>query len=48
MIYGGGLVRGGASKYPGDFLARQGLVLVSFNYRWRHGELWRSRQQVVA
>lgn len=32
-IYGGGLVRGGASLYPGDFLARQGLVVVSFNYR---------------
>jgi para-nitrobenzyl esterase len=32
-IYGGGLVRGGASIYPGDFLARQGLVFVSFNYR---------------
>jgi para-nitrobenzyl esterase len=32
-IYGGGLVRGGASLYPGDFLAAQGLVYVSFNYR---------------
>jgi para-nitrobenzyl esterase len=32
-IYGGGLVRGGAELYPGDFLALQGLVVVSFNYR---------------
>jgi para-nitrobenzyl esterase len=32
-IYGGGLVRGGASDYPGEFLARQGLVVVTFNYR---------------
>jgi para-nitrobenzyl esterase len=32
-IYGGGLVRGGASIYPGEFLAKQGIVVVSFNYR---------------
>jgi para-nitrobenzyl esterase len=32
-IYGGGLVGGGASLYPGGFLAAQGLVFVSFNYR---------------
>ncbi len=32
-IYGGGLVRGGASLYPGEFLARQGIVIVSLNYR---------------
>jgi len=32
-IYGGGLVSGGASLYPGDSLARQGIVVVSFNYR---------------
>ena len=32
-IYGGGLVRGGASIYPGDFLARHGVVVVTFNYR---------------
>jgi para-nitrobenzyl esterase len=32
-IYGGGLVRGGASLYPGDFLARHGIVVVTFNYR---------------
>jgi para-nitrobenzyl esterase len=32
-IYGGGLVRGGASIYPGEFLAKQGIVVVTFNYR---------------
>ncbi|MFA4904157.1 MAG: carboxylesterase family protein [Desulfobaccales bacterium] len=32
-IYGGALVRGAASIYPGEFLARQGIVVVSFNYR---------------
>jgi para-nitrobenzyl esterase len=32
-IYGGGLVRGGASIYPGDSLARQGIIVVTFNYR---------------
>jgi para-nitrobenzyl esterase len=32
-IYGGGLVRGGASLYPGACLARQGIVVVTFNYR---------------
>jgi para-nitrobenzyl esterase len=32
-IYGGGLVQGGASLYPGDCLARRNLVFVSFNYR---------------
>ena len=32
-IYGGGLTRGAASLYPGDDLARQGMVYVSFNYR---------------
>ena len=32
-IYGGGLVKGGASLYPGDGLARQGIVVVTFNYR---------------
>jgi len=32
-IYGGGLVRGGASTYPGTGLARQNLVVVTFNYR---------------
>jgi para-nitrobenzyl esterase len=34
-IYGGGLVNGGASPsvYDGSELARQGVVLVSFNYR---------------
>ena len=32
-IHGGGLVRGGASLYPGDRLARQGIVVVSLNYR---------------
>jgi para-nitrobenzyl esterase len=32
-IYGGGLVRGGASLYPGEFLARQAIVVVSFSYR---------------
>ncbi|MGC4015689.1 MAG: carboxylesterase family protein [Luteolibacter sp.] len=32
-IYGGGLVTGGASLYPGDALAKQGILVVSFNYR---------------
>jgi para-nitrobenzyl esterase len=34
-IYGGGLVNGGASPavYDGSEIARQGVVLVSFNYR---------------
>ena len=34
-IYGGGFVNGGASPptYAGDALARQGIVVVSFNYR---------------
>ncbi len=32
-IYGGGLVRGGASLYPSEALARQGIVVVTFNYR---------------
>jgi para-nitrobenzyl esterase len=32
-IHGGGLIEGGASLYPGDGLARLGLVFVSFNYR---------------
>jgi para-nitrobenzyl esterase len=32
-IYGGGLVKGGAALYPGQFLAHQGIVVVTFNYR---------------
>ena len=32
-IHGGGLVRGGASIYPLESLAREGIVAVSFNYR---------------
>jgi para-nitrobenzyl esterase len=32
-IYGGALISGGASPYPGDGLARQGLVVVTLNYR---------------
>jgi para-nitrobenzyl esterase len=32
-IYGGGLVKGGAAIYPGQYLARQGIVVVTFNYR---------------
>jgi para-nitrobenzyl esterase len=34
-IYGGGFVNGGASPptYAGDALARQGVLMVSFNYR---------------
>jgi para-nitrobenzyl esterase len=34
-IYGGGFVNGGASPptYAGDALARQGILVVSFNYR---------------
>lgn len=32
-IYGGGLVKGGAALYPGQFLARHGIVVVTFNYR---------------
>jgi para-nitrobenzyl esterase len=31
--YGGALVRGAASLYPGQFLAQQGIIVVSFNYR---------------
>jgi para-nitrobenzyl esterase len=32
-IYGGALLRGGASEYPPDALARQGIMVVTFNYR---------------
>ena len=34
-IYGGGNVRGAASEnqYDGQYLARKGVVFVSFNYR---------------
>lgn len=32
-IQGGSNVFGGASRYPGEPLARQGVVLVTFNYR---------------
>jgi para-nitrobenzyl esterase len=32
-IYGGGLVNGGASLYPGAGMAKQGIVFVSLNYR---------------
>jgi para-nitrobenzyl esterase len=32
-IYGGGLVTGAASIYPGSGLARQGIVVVTFDYR---------------
>jgi para-nitrobenzyl esterase len=32
-IYGGGLVKGGASTYPGEGLAAQGIVVVTINYR---------------
>jgi para-nitrobenzyl esterase len=32
-IYGGGLVQGGTSVYPGQFLARKGIVFVSVDYR---------------
>ena len=32
-IHGGALVRGGASTYPGDALAAQGVIVVSMNYR---------------
>ena len=32
-IYGGGLVHGQTSLYPGDNLARQGVIVVSMNYR---------------
>jgi len=32
-IYGGALVHGQTSLYPGDNLARQGVVVVSMNYR---------------
>ncbi|MDI3290172.1 carboxylesterase family protein [Polyangium sp. 15x6] len=32
-VYGGALVRGGASLYPGEGLARQGVLVVTFNYR---------------
>jgi para-nitrobenzyl esterase len=32
-IYGGALVHGQTSLYPGDALARQGVIVVSMNYR---------------
>jgi para-nitrobenzyl esterase len=32
-IYGGGLVHGQTSLYPADNLARQGVIVVSMNYR---------------
>ena len=32
-MHGGGLVRGGASHYPGQFLAAREIVVVTFNYR---------------
>ncbi len=32
-IYGGAMVRGGTSLYPADALARQGVIVVSMNYR---------------
>jgi len=32
-IYGGGFVKGGAVLYPREALARQGIVIVTFNYR---------------
>ncbi|GAA1288102.1 carboxylesterase/lipase family protein [Streptomyces aureus] len=32
-IYGGALVHGSTAMYPGDVLARQGVVMVSMNYR---------------
>ena len=32
-IYGGGLVHGRTSLYPADALAKQGVIVVSMNYR---------------
>jgi para-nitrobenzyl esterase len=32
-IYGGALVHGRSAMYPGDALARQGVIVVSMNYR---------------
>jgi para-nitrobenzyl esterase len=32
-IYGGSLAYGGASIYPGERLAKQGIIVVTFNYR---------------
>jgi hypothetical protein len=32
-IYGGALVHGRTSLYPADALARQGIIVVSMNYR---------------
>jgi para-nitrobenzyl esterase len=32
-IYGGALAQGNTPQYPGEALARQGVVLVSMNYR---------------
>jgi para-nitrobenzyl esterase len=32
-IYGGGLVHGRTSRYPGDALAKRGVIVVSMNYR---------------
>lgn len=33
FIHGGGLVRGAASWYPGQYLAQHEIVVVTFNYR---------------
>ncbi len=41
-IYGGALVHGGTSIYPGGALARQGVVVVSMNYRMGLARLLRS------
>lgn len=32
-IYGGGLTKGGATVYPGEVLAAQGVIVVTSNYR---------------
>lgn len=32
-IYGGALVHGSTSLYPGDALAKRGVIVVSVNYR---------------
>jgi len=32
-IHGGALVHGGTALYPGDALAKQGIIIVSMNYR---------------
>jgi para-nitrobenzyl esterase len=36
FFHGGGYVSGGSMQYPGHFLARDGVVVVTVNYRIGH------------